>query len=345
MRSLTNFAGLNGFIWWVGVVENRMDPLNLCRCQIRVFGWHTENLQLIPTADLPWVQPIFPVNGSDIAKAPHEGDWVIGFFLDGDGAQVPMYWGVIPAIPHVAADQSKGFSDQRKSDQLANAPQPSLYPINLDEPTTSRLYQNKKIEKTIVQKIKDVLKKGISIAGGGTWDQPAPSYAAVPPYNSVKETESGHIMEFDDTKGAERINLYHMKGSYIEIRPDGSQVISIVGSNYKLVAGTDYASVVGDCNLTVGGNINIIGSSKVNVQVSSDTNVTVGGNVNLNVSGDVNGTASAFNLTGPVNIDGQVTVTGGLTTTEDVVAGTVSLQNHKTTLVQPGGGLSGPPAP
>jgi hypothetical protein len=39
----------------VGVVENRIDPLQLGRCQVRIFGHHTENKQLLPTSDLPCV--------------------------------------------------------------------------------------------------------------------------------------------------------------------------------------------------------------------------------------------------------------------------------------------------
>ena len=30
-----DFAGKNGFIWWVGVVEDRQDPLKLGRCRVR----------------------------------------------------------------------------------------------------------------------------------------------------------------------------------------------------------------------------------------------------------------------------------------------------------------------
>ena len=37
-----DFAGKNGFIWWIGVVEDRVDPLKLGRCRVRCFGWHTE---------------------------------------------------------------------------------------------------------------------------------------------------------------------------------------------------------------------------------------------------------------------------------------------------------------
>jgi hypothetical protein len=30
---MENFIGKNGFIWFIGVVENRVDPLGMGRCQ------------------------------------------------------------------------------------------------------------------------------------------------------------------------------------------------------------------------------------------------------------------------------------------------------------------------
>ena len=127
MKSVTNFAGLNGFVWWVGVVENRNDPLKLGRCQIRIFGWHTDNLQLIPSKNLPWALPILPINDSKSFTTPVEGDYCVGFFMDGESGQFPIYFGVLPSIPLVAASQDPnapqmGFKDLRTTTQLTNSP-------------------------------------------------------------------------------------------------------------------------------------------------------------------------------------------------------------------------------
>jgi len=94
----TNFAGKNGFIWWVGVVESRVDPLALGRCQVRIIGWHSINKQLVPTEDLPWAHPMYPLNNSKSFSSPRINDWVVGFFLDGENAQQPVMMGVIPGI-------------------------------------------------------------------------------------------------------------------------------------------------------------------------------------------------------------------------------------------------------
>jgi hypothetical protein len=97
-KMINNFAGLNGFVWWVGEIETRIDPLGLGRCQVRIFGWHTNNKKLIPTEDLPWAHPIYPINNSKSFSAPMIGDWVVGFFMDGEAGQSPVMFGVMPGL-------------------------------------------------------------------------------------------------------------------------------------------------------------------------------------------------------------------------------------------------------
>jgi hypothetical protein len=94
-----NFIGLNGFIWWVGVVENRAgDELGIGRCQIRIFGWHTDDTSALPTKDLPWAHPMYPINNSKSFSQPKVGDWIVGFFMDGESGQFPIMMGVLPGI-------------------------------------------------------------------------------------------------------------------------------------------------------------------------------------------------------------------------------------------------------
>jgi hypothetical protein len=93
------------FTWWVGVVEDRNDPQKLGRCKVRVFGYHTEDLNILPKDDLPWAIPITPITSastSGIGSAPVgpvEGTWVIGWFLDGDEKQQPIMMGTIAGKP------------------------------------------------------------------------------------------------------------------------------------------------------------------------------------------------------------------------------------------------------
>lgn len=89
--------------WWIGVVENRKDPEKMGRCQIRIFGYHTESKELLPTKDLPWAIPMQPITSAAISGVgtsplgPVEGTWVVGFFLDGDDMQQPLMVGTIAA--------------------------------------------------------------------------------------------------------------------------------------------------------------------------------------------------------------------------------------------------------
>ena len=95
MKLRKNFIGQDGFQWWVGVVEDRNDPERVGRCRVRIFGIHTDDLSSIPTEDLPWAIPVYSVNNNDTFSAPREGEYVVGFFLDGSFCQAPAILGVL----------------------------------------------------------------------------------------------------------------------------------------------------------------------------------------------------------------------------------------------------------
>ena len=120
------FLGKNGFIWWVGVVEDNKDPLKVYRCRVRIFGWHAEDKNLIPTDDLPWAQASLPVNNSLSFSVPQIGEWVHGHFLDGESGQFPIYTGVLPGVisPNNIKNPDKGFnSTQTKGPSPAKTTQ------------------------------------------------------------------------------------------------------------------------------------------------------------------------------------------------------------------------------
>jgi hypothetical protein len=99
---LTNdFYGKKGFIWWVGAVEDDEDPLKLGSVRVRIIGVHSEDTNLVPTESLPWAQLMLPVTGSNTTVPPRIGDWVIGFFQDGEVAQIPVVMGIFPGIESV----------------------------------------------------------------------------------------------------------------------------------------------------------------------------------------------------------------------------------------------------
>jgi hypothetical protein len=93
-----NFIGQSGFIWWTGVVEGRDDALAIGRAQVRIFGWHTQDKSALPTENLPWALPMIPLNAPNTFSKPRIGDWVVGFFMDGESGQFPIMMGILPGI-------------------------------------------------------------------------------------------------------------------------------------------------------------------------------------------------------------------------------------------------------
>jgi hypothetical protein len=93
-------TGLDGFVWFVGIVEQRdSDPLNVGRCKVRILGHHDLDTRVLPTEDLPWALPLLPLTQSRGVPDIREGDWVCGFFLDAHLAQQPVLLGKFPSYP------------------------------------------------------------------------------------------------------------------------------------------------------------------------------------------------------------------------------------------------------
>jgi hypothetical protein len=312
-----NFLGHDGFVWWIGVVEDRIDPLNLGRCKVRIKGLHSEQKTQIETESLPWAQPLFPINNSNSTPSTlKEGDMVIGFFMDGDAAQYPVIFGMFHGIPEESANPQSGFSDPRTDEQLKLAPKkpksiayntdgsgatltendkPTAYPNRLDEPTTSRLSRNEGITETII-KSKQHSVVTVQDALGANWTEPTTQYNTQYPYNQVTSTESGHYFELDDTPGYERTHLYHRSGTFNETHPDGSHVNKIVKDKYTIVMKDDHVYVMGECSVTVQGNAKVYVKQNCDLKVDGNLNfnvkgnwaATVGGNWTTDIGGTVN---------------------------------------------------------
>jgi hypothetical protein len=104
--------GQDGLKWWIGIVEDRgtgqfsgqKDELKLGRIKVRIKGRHTDDKGKLPIKDLPWCYVLLPTTSasvSGVGRSPTgivEGTKVIGFFMDGDGGQIPMVFGVLPHI-------------------------------------------------------------------------------------------------------------------------------------------------------------------------------------------------------------------------------------------------------
>lgn len=293
MSSTSQFLGLDSFVWFQGVVEDRLDPLKLGRVRVRVLGLHTEDKKYIPTEDLPWAHPISPITSAAMTGigvtplGPVEGTWVVGFFRDGENCQEPVIMGTLLGIPQSTSNKSIGFNDPKGKYPKADY---------IKEPDLNRLARNEKLSETIVETKKKNRDLAVPVAldADDPWDEPEPYYGAEYPFNHVTESESGHIFEVDDTQGHERLAEWHRKGTFYEIGPDGSKISKIVTDNYSIIAKGDYVHIGGVCNVTIGGDCNLLVNGEANIEVNNnvtailkgDVKVDIGGSFSLNVAKD-----------------------------------------------------------
>jgi hypothetical protein len=224
-----------------------------------------------------------------------EGAHVVGFFMDGEAAQQPVIIGTInaksPEKSSNGGDDTKGFRDPN-----------NIYPrYKKGEAETNRLARGES-DKTVVQWRKDNIDEADK-AGGGSFKEPETPYAAKYPYNHVRESEpspgedvsdkdppdnSGHIMEFDDTPGAERVYMQHKKGTFLEWHDDGTEVHKVMNERYVVITSDDHLHVSGDGMITIDGNAYIKVGGDATIEVDGNVNETIGGSYTLKVSGDYN---------------------------------------------------------
>ena len=151
------------------------------------------------------------------------------------------------------------------------------------------------------------------------------------PFNHVHETESGHVIELDDTPDFERIHLYHRSGTRIEIANKGDYVEKVVRDKYSVVVGNDFVNITGDVVVNIAGNayMNVTGNTETTV--GGDSKSVVAGNCESTIGGNFNGTiigTSDLLSQGKITITGNnqteiisdTTITGKLHVTENVTA-------------------------
>ena len=336
------FMGLDGFVWFTGVVEDRNDPSQLGRVKVRCLGFHTDDLNDIPTKDLPWAHVMHPITDPSMqgmGNSPSflvEGTWVMGFFRDANEKQQPVIIGTLPGYPQTVADKTKGFNDPNgtyPSEKISHSDH------STEESDINRLARNEtdKAHAVIEKKdtdydadtAKDGKTKDVPIANVDTkWNEPSSAYAASYPKNHVFESESGHIKEIDDTTDNERIHEYHKAGTFYEIDKDGNKSTRVVGSSYEVIAGSNYVNVKGDVNLTIDTNCNTYIKGNWNIQVDGTKTEVVTGAVTETykdiktetVTGAVSETYEAnqtTNITGTLDLDASSEI--------DMDAGTINM--------------------
>ncbi len=112
-----HFVGRDGYTWWVGQVApeetwknnipGQPEPNNSStlgfseRYRVRIMGYHTDSTFDVADDELPWAYIMYPVTAGGGGRASYQssniaaGNFVIGFFIDGPNAQLPIIQGII----------------------------------------------------------------------------------------------------------------------------------------------------------------------------------------------------------------------------------------------------------
>ena len=308
------FMGLDGFVWFTGVVEDRNDPDALGRVRVRCLGYHTEDLNDIPTKDLPWATVMHPTTDPSmqgLGNSPSflvEGSWVVGFFADAKDKQQPIIIGSLPGKPNNLPDPSKGFNDPRspysEQPEYAGTPTYGPYPVDgfevtmpsghdLGESDTSRLAQgegseshDKLIERrtnrqTDIQTARQPFLPTVSdqavLEVRGRFVEPHPKDID---YNNEDEADYGiyrsGLYPYNHVFESESGHL-----TEVDDTPGGERTFRShsSGTYEEIVAdGSKTIKVIGDnCEIILGGS---------NVYIAGAVNLTIAGTVRHLVKGD-----------------------------------------------------------
>ena len=149
-----------------------------------------------------------------------------------------------------------------------------------EDPTGSYLHNSFYNRSSTSHAARGIKRNNVYIGGGHPkvnleLNEPSPSEY---PYNKVIETLSGHSIEYDDTPKSERILIKHRLGSGIELRNDGTVIISSKKNTIRLSQGDEKVIIEGSGDIVYNGNLNLT--------VSGDINLDVGGNFNVKTGAD-----------------------------------------------------------
>ena len=287
MNTGEDFIYGKSFQWFTGVVEDINDPEEMGRYKIRCFGYHTDDKERIPTESLPWAHVMLPITSASMtgigqsATGILQGSWVVGFFRDGTNAQDPLILGSIPSSAATFSDPSVGFNDpsgkypregyvggEPDTPRAARSEYSSAQPYITKEDA-----RQENIETAIPPRVPSISPdKADTYYNRGTWENRKLVEIINPVYpaNHVTETESGHIIEVDDTPNSQRLSNFHTSGTYEEIVANGDKTVTVVGDEFEVTFKNKNMYVKGDVNLTVDGDMKTLVKGNYHLEVEGD---------------------------------------------------------------------------
>jgi len=272
--------GIKNPLFFIGVIENNVDPRLEGRVQVRAFGIHGTNKE-IPRESLPWA--VVAQGNYDANNIPRINAWVFGVFLDGRDAQTPMVLGLIPTQFADPVDPDKtgwGWIPDKDGELLARGSDPE----NFGQPQQSRLLRGEDIQATHVLQHEAGRTLNVKTAAGDTWDEPGSAFNTQYPHNKVIET-AYHSIELDDTPGGERITIFHKSGSYVQIDSRGTVTEKSTGDKFEVIDRKQHVVVSGSSTVTINGNSYVYVKGNKIEEIEGDLQTKVHGNHLLSVGG------------------------------------------------------------
>ena len=306
-------GGFRNLLWYVGVVEDRHDATNDGRIKVRAFGIHTEDKQAMPTADLPWAIVLDGSYGAAM-KIPSVGDWVFGFFMDGDDAQHPMVMGRVPGVNLQLPPESGAPNEANyvPAESIQNYGKPPLHRHLGGE--------DAQVGQGPLQAA--AVKNGIESSTGETWSEPP----IISPERNLDNTvyssknDNNYVVLSDSREGdGTYILISHASGSAIQIDSHGTILVKSFGDTYNSSEGFTMNRTELDSHTNVGGDWALKverGSGKVWINGDLDIecenfNVTARGTANINAAAGTNisgGKIGLFATSDDVNIAANANV-------------------------------------
>jgi len=315
MVEKSHFMGQDGFVWFVGVVEDRNDPSALGRVRVRCLGYHSSSVVDLPTTDLPWAAVMHPVTDPcmhGMGNTPSflvEGSWVVGFFRDPEKQQL-VIMGTLPGVPEDEADPSVGFNDPRGAnsvqDHYKGDPAYGPYPVDGDtytmssghyvgEPDTNRLAQGRTSEThdslfarreqriTSIPIATQPFLKAVSDEAvqetRGTFDEPEPKGLSntAEPYTSA-QYPFNHVFESESGHIREIDDSPGAERLFTQHKAGTFEEIHPDGSKVVKVIGDNYEIIAGASNVLIQGNVNLTTVGTVRELIKGDYHLEVEGN-------------------------------------------------------------------
>ena len=282
--------GIRNPLFFVGVIEENVDPRKEGRVKVRAFGVHGLNTD-IPRDELPWaicVKGDYDPNGSPGLGLPALNSFVFGMFLDGESAQQPMVLGLIPTqYTQVIDPEANGWGTIPRSN--AELLMRGSAPEDYGQPQNSRRSRAEYMHETSTADQNANRVEEVEIAGSErTWTEPPPGAQTSYPFNRVIES-GAHVIELDDTPDAERILIYHKEGSYMQIDARGVVINKAVSDQYDIMDRNEHKVVGGQgggfSTVTINGNSYVKVKGNKTEEIDGDLQTLVHGNHLLSVGG------------------------------------------------------------